>query len=303
MAGAGATAAAAVVYGRSVRPRLIRWGATDEEVTGTYPGAELVPDGERSGAMAVTIDAPPNQVWPWLVQMGGDRGGWYSWDHLDNAGRPSARAVHPEWQDLAVGDYVKYWTRRHGPVDAWEVAALEPESIPRTAWIERSARPSPRSAAAAATGLHRRTMGLPAERAARRAHTSGHQRLSSHPPAMARTVGLLLGLSAGCLVHAGTNAGCAQAERRTSDRVTDAVGPASVPAVMPASQSRISFDQLFSFTTSKARCHHAAPASRNSTARRDTRTGPHRSGTGCARPRTYRGAVKRDTGPQYGHIP
>jgi proline iminopeptidase len=76
--------------------------------------------------MATTINAPPDQVWPWLVQLGGDRGGWYSWDHLDNGGRPSAREVHPEWQDLAVGDHVKYWTRRHGPVDAWEVAALEP---------------------------------------------------------------------------------------------------------------------------------------------------------------------------------
>ena len=118
--------AAAVVYGRWVRPRLVRWGATEDEAIGPFPGAELVPDGERSGAMAVTIDAPPEQVWPWLVQLGGDRGGWYSWDHLDNAGRPSARAVHPEWQDLAVGDYVKYWTRRHGPVDAWQVAALEP---------------------------------------------------------------------------------------------------------------------------------------------------------------------------------
>ena len=40
--------------------------------------------------MAVTIDAPPDQVWPWLVQMGGDRGGWYFWDRLDNGGRPSA---------------------------------------------------------------------------------------------------------------------------------------------------------------------------------------------------------------------
>ena len=93
--------------------------------TGPYFGAGLVPDGERGPTMAVTIDAPPDQVWPWLVQMGGDRGGWYSWDHLDNAGRPSAQRVHPEWQDLAVGDYVKYWTR-HGPRDAWEVAALEP---------------------------------------------------------------------------------------------------------------------------------------------------------------------------------
>jgi len=76
--------------------------------------------------MAVTIDAPPDQVWPWLVQLGGDRAGWYSWDRLDNAGRPSAREIHPEWQHLAVGDRVAYRTRRHGPVDAWQVAALEP---------------------------------------------------------------------------------------------------------------------------------------------------------------------------------
>ena len=124
---AGAAGMAAVVYAGWVRPRLLRWGATDAEVSDSYPGAGTVPDGERGATMAVTIDAPPNQVWPWLVQLGGDRGGWYSWDHLDNAGRPSAREVHPEWQDLAVGDHVKYRTRSHGLVDAWEVAVLEPD--------------------------------------------------------------------------------------------------------------------------------------------------------------------------------
>jgi len=122
----GVAGTAAVVYGAWVRPRLMRWGATDEEVTGPYPGADLVSDGERGATMAVTIDAAPDQVWPWLVQLGGGRAGWYSWDHLDNAGRPSAQTVHPEWQDIAVGDYIKYWTRRHGLVDAWQVAALEP---------------------------------------------------------------------------------------------------------------------------------------------------------------------------------
>ena len=122
---AGAAGIAAVVYGVWVRPRLMRWGASDEEVAGPYPGAELVPEGERAATMAVTIEAPPEQVWPWLVQMGWDRGGWYSWDRLDNAGRPSAQVVHPEWQDLALGDYVKAWSPG-GPMDAWEVAALEP---------------------------------------------------------------------------------------------------------------------------------------------------------------------------------
>ncbi|HUO48961.1 MAG TPA: hypothetical protein VMU09_09020 [Acidimicrobiales bacterium] len=119
-------AVVAVAYGRCVRPKLMRWGATDEEVAGPFPGAELVPDGERSGTMAVTIDAAPEQVWPWLVQMGFDRGGWYSWDRLDNAGRPSATEVHPEWQALVVGDRLKFWVPVVGPVDSYEVAVLEP---------------------------------------------------------------------------------------------------------------------------------------------------------------------------------
>jgi proline iminopeptidase len=75
--------------------------------------------------MAVTIDAPPEQVWPWLVQLGWDRAGWYSWDLLDNAGRPSATEVHPEWQDLAVGDQLRFWVLGR-VADAYRVAVVEP---------------------------------------------------------------------------------------------------------------------------------------------------------------------------------
>jgi proline iminopeptidase len=92
---------AAGVYAMAVRPRLLRWGATHEEVETPFPGAELIPGGRRGATMAVTIDAPPARVWPWLVQMGCDRAGWYSWDRLDNAGRPSAEHIIPEWQTLA----------------------------------------------------------------------------------------------------------------------------------------------------------------------------------------------------------
>ena len=74
--------------------------------------------------MAVTIDASPALVWRWLMQMGYGRAGWYSWDRLDNWGRASADSIHPEWQQIAIGDHLpsmpdaKAW---------WEVAALEPE--------------------------------------------------------------------------------------------------------------------------------------------------------------------------------
>jgi proline iminopeptidase len=129
----------------------MHWGATAEEVAGPYPGAELVPEGKRSGTMGVTIAASPEHVWPWLVQMGWDRGGWYSWDRLDNAGRPSATEVHPEWQDVAVGDQLSFWAlgRR---LDSYRVGVLEPNRFLglygytdlRGRWLDRN---EPRPAA------------------------------------------------------------------------------------------------------------------------------------------------------------
>jgi hypothetical protein len=111
-------------YGLLVRPRMTRWGATDDEVERPFPGAELVAGGVRSATMATTIDAPPAVVWPWLAQMGIDRGGWYSWDRLDNWGRQSAERIHPEWQQVSVGD--RFEASPDGS-QWWEVAALEPE--------------------------------------------------------------------------------------------------------------------------------------------------------------------------------
>lgn len=120
-----AVAGIAAAYVCWIQPRLVRWGATDEEVAGPYPGAELVPDGSRSPTMAITIDASPAEVWPWLLQMGSERGGWYSWDLLDNAGRRSAREIHPEWQDLAVGTMLKFSILGRS-ADAFRVRVIEP---------------------------------------------------------------------------------------------------------------------------------------------------------------------------------
>jgi len=111
------------IYAFGVRPRLLRWDAADDEVRRPYPGGKLIRGGTRGATMAITIDATLEDVWPWLVQMGYGRAGWYSWDRLDNFGERSAEQIHPEWQEIALGDFL-------GPQEgmtsrAWAVAALE----------------------------------------------------------------------------------------------------------------------------------------------------------------------------------
>ena len=120
----GAAALGIVAYALVVRPRMLTSGATDAELAEHYPGADLIPAGRRGGTMAATIDAPPSAVWPWLVQMGCDRAGWYSWDRLDNAGVPSAESIHPEWQEVEIGDR---WACVPNGTVWFEVAAVEPE--------------------------------------------------------------------------------------------------------------------------------------------------------------------------------
>ena len=112
--------AAAVVsastYGLVYRPWMNRWGATDEEVHEALPGDELDnPAGDRPvSTRAITIGAPPEQVWPWLVQMGSGRAGFYTHEWVERiltityADGHSSTRIHPEWQELEVGDRVPY---------------------------------------------------------------------------------------------------------------------------------------------------------------------------------------------------
>ena len=119
----GAAVVGALAFARR---RLRNFGATRAESRTFLPGDEIVSGAKSPSTMAVTIDVPPSEVWPWLVQMGCDRAGFYSWDRLDNGGRPSATEIHPEWQDLEVGDRMlctpdsRYWFR---------VGRLEPERL------------------------------------------------------------------------------------------------------------------------------------------------------------------------------
>jgi hypothetical protein len=102
-----ATGLVAASYPVVFRHRCLTWGATPDEVAGTLPGDELLDSADIISTRAVTIDAPPSAVWPWLVQMGSGRGGAYSYDWIENLlglGIHSAREVLPEFQDVKVGD-------------------------------------------------------------------------------------------------------------------------------------------------------------------------------------------------------
>lgn len=113
---ASATAVGSAVYGLIIRPRISRWGATDQEVERALPGDELEsPYGYRTiSTRAVTINAPREEVWPWLVQMGSGRAGFYTHEWVERllfityADGHSATRIHPEWQELHVGDRVPY---------------------------------------------------------------------------------------------------------------------------------------------------------------------------------------------------
>jgi hypothetical protein len=84
-----------------------RWGATEAETQRNLPGDAFVPHPRSELTCAITVHAPPRFVWPWFVQLGCQRAGWYSYDLLDNGGSPSAERILPEYQHLEIGDVVK----------------------------------------------------------------------------------------------------------------------------------------------------------------------------------------------------
>jgi hypothetical protein len=91
LAGVASGAGLLAVYLRLIRPWTMRWGATDEEVTRPLPGDQLMTRTGFSATRAITIAARPEHIWPWLVQLGSGRAGWYAIDRIDNAGCPAPR--------------------------------------------------------------------------------------------------------------------------------------------------------------------------------------------------------------------
>jgi hypothetical protein len=137
LAGAGA-AAAGVGAWAALRPRALAWGATCDEVVRPLAGDDLVANPLYVTTRAITIQAPPAGVWPWLVQLGQNRGGFYTYDALENLmglDIHSAGVIRPEWQDLHVGeDHVAL--DRDGYMKM-TIAVIEPER----AFVIRSGAP------------------------------------------------------------------------------------------------------------------------------------------------------------------
>jgi hypothetical protein len=152
---AAAGVAATIMYLEAIRPRMLNWGASADDACRQLPGDVLTPGDPIESTNAVTIDAPAKEVWPWLAQLGQDRGGFYSYEWLENlAGcrMQNADRIHPEWQrPRELGETVKlhwafglpvsiYEPGRALGLKGWGTFVVEPLNAKRTRLLARSHR-------------------------------------------------------------------------------------------------------------------------------------------------------------------
>ncbi|MCC6495578.1 MAG: SRPBCC family protein [Propionibacteriaceae bacterium] len=125
-------AAAVGVAGYQLNRWMSGWGASEDEIDAGYPGDELIDGPAGQTTMAVTIAAPAERIWAWLVQIGQDRGGMYSYDRLEQAiglDIRSAERINPDWQHLEPGDRVRLVPPGWGPLPdgyAFKVSMVDP---------------------------------------------------------------------------------------------------------------------------------------------------------------------------------
>jgi hypothetical protein len=118
-----------VVLMIALTPWMDRWGATDEEIAALFPGDELVPEPASFVNRAITINAAPEYIYPWIVQLDATKGGWYSYTWLEamlNCKMVNADRIHLEWQNLQVGDEVKMCPGEFSP-PPYIVAQIRPD--------------------------------------------------------------------------------------------------------------------------------------------------------------------------------
>jgi hypothetical protein len=138
--------AASLLYMLAVRRWLLAWGATPVEMAERLPGDTLLPDASSACTRAITVNAPPERVWPWIAQIGQGKGGFYSYAWLENlfgCRIVNAAEVHSEWQDVQPGDAVRVHPKIPGlPVRVVEKDralvlggnAIPEQHIPATTW-------------------------------------------------------------------------------------------------------------------------------------------------------------------------
>lgn len=117
----------AIVLIFALLPWMDRYGAMDEEINASYPGDELVPDPRITYTRAVSIAAAPEEIYPWIAQLGADKGGMYSYTWLEaliQCPQTNADRIHEEWQGLEVGDKVLMCPDENMP-PAYLVAMIE----------------------------------------------------------------------------------------------------------------------------------------------------------------------------------
>ena len=123
--GVGVALGGATAYRVLFRRRILDWGARPDEAVRRLPGDEFLEAADVVATRAITIDAPPSAIWPWLIQMGPGRGGVYTYDWIENLfglDMHSADEIVPEWQSMEVG-YV--WRNPQGK--GMCVETVEPE--------------------------------------------------------------------------------------------------------------------------------------------------------------------------------
>ena len=121
------------LYFAFIRDFQMTWGATGEEISGSMMGDELLEWPEMNATRAIEINARPEEVWPWIVQIGYGRGGFYGFDNLDNRGHRSADSILPQYQGLQVGDSIPGGEYKGKTFYILKVVELEPGR--EMAWV------------------------------------------------------------------------------------------------------------------------------------------------------------------------
>ncbi|HEX7557368.1 MAG TPA: hypothetical protein VF338_12135 [Leptolinea sp.] len=118
-----------IIYGIWIRPWTGRWGSTDAEVGMSFPGDRFIKPGSETSTRAITIHAPVSAVWPWIIRLGQERGGFFSYSFFENtfgAGMTNAEQILPGDRTIKVGDHFSYF--ENGPAGTYDIVDLVQEN-------------------------------------------------------------------------------------------------------------------------------------------------------------------------------